>query len=677
MVNHLAGETSPYLLQHSHNPVDWHPWCEQALTLARDSARPILLSIGYSACHWCHVMAHESFEDVEVASVMNDLFINIKVDREERPDLDQVYQTAHQLLTRRPGGWPLTLFLTPDGTPFFAGTYFPRTSRHGLPAFPDLCRQIAEIYRTRPEAVADQNRSLRDALASLAGASDSAADHATLDATALDSGRDFLLRSFDSRYGGFGGAPKFPHATDIAFLLRRGACGDDQALAAAVTTLTRMAEGGLYDQLAGGFCRYSVDARWEIPHFEKMLYDNGPLLVLYADAWVMTREPLFARVVEETIAWVQREMQLPDGGFASSLDADSEGEEGRYYLWDRAEAQALLSEDEWRVAGRHWGLDGPPNFENERWHLRVAAPLASADAPLLDSARHKLLVRRERREHPGRDDKVLTAWNALMIEGVAHAARIFARPDWLASARRALDFVLGELRADGRLLATWREGRAHLPAYLDDHAFLLAAMIEMMQADFRPADLAIATELALTLISRFEDSDAGGFFFTAHDHETLIQRPKPAHDNSLPSGNAVAALSLLRLGRLLGDTDFTDVAERTLRSLQSALTNEGGGVASLLMALDEALAPESTVILRGPREQVADWSTRLARLSHVPGLVLSLPGGIGPLPAILDKPSGNRVSAWVCSGVTCLSPIAEFDELDRVLRSGRMTVANA
>jgi uncharacterized protein len=669
MANHLAGETSPYLLQHSNNPVDWRPWGEQALTLARESGRPILLSIGYSACHWCHVMAHESFEDVEVASVMNDVFINIKVDREERPDLDQVYQTAHQLLTGRPGGWPLTLFLTPDGMPFFAGTYFPKTPRHGMPAFPDLCRQIAEIYRSRPKAVADQNRSLREALASLSGPVLDNAAAAAPDAAALDAGRDFLLRNFDSRYGGFGAAPKFPHATDIAFLLRRGARGDKQALDAAVTTLTRMAEGGLYDQLGGGFYRYSVDAHWEIPHFEKMLYDNGPLLALYADAWVLTREPLFARVVEETVAWAQREMQLPDGGFASSLDADSEGEEGRYYLWDRAEAQALLSEDEWRVAGRHWGLDGPPNFENERWHLRVAAPLASADVPLLDSARRKLLAQRERRVHPGRDDKVLTSWNALMIEGMVRAARIFGRADWLACARRALDFVLRELRADGRLLATWRQGRAHLPAYLDDHAFLLAAMIEMMQADFRPADLAIATELARTLIERFQDSAAGGFFFTAHDHEALIQRPKPAHDNSLPSGNAVAAMSLLRLGRLLGDSSLTDTAERTLRLFRSTLTSQGGGMGSLLVALDEVLAPEPTVILRGPRDEVADWSARLARLTGAPGLVLSLPGEIGPLPAILDKPSGNRVNAWICSGVTCLSPIAEFDELDRVLRS--------
>jgi uncharacterized protein YyaL (SSP411 family) len=671
MTNQLAGETSPYLLQHAHNPVNWWAWSEQALTAARDSDRPILLSIGYSACHWCHVMAHESFEDADVAAVMNDLFVNIKVDREERPDLDQVYQAAHQLLTGRPGGWPLTLFLTPDGTPFFAGTYFPKTPRHGLPGFPDLCRQIAEIHRTRPQAVADQNRSLRAALTTISNpAADAHADAIELDTAAIDVCRDLLLRQVDFRFGGFGGAPKFPHATDIAFLLRRGAHGDMRAREAAVTTLTRMAEGGLYDQLGGGFYRYSVDERWEIPHFEKMLYDNGPLLGLYADAWALTAEPLFARVVEETVTWVEREMQLADGGFASSLDADSEGEEGRYYLWDPDQVRALLTAEEWAIVSRHWGLDGPPNFENERWHLRVAKPLADDDAKALAAARAKLLARREQRIRPGCDDKVLTAWNALMIEGLARAARVFGRTDWLASARRAMDFLLRELRQDGRLLATWRAGRAHLPAYLDDHAFLLAALIELMQADFRPADLATAMELAQTLIARFEDSEHGGFFFTAHDHEVLIQRPKPGDDNSLPAGNAVAARSLLRLGALVADARYVEAAERTLRLFRPSLSNRGAGVATLLMALEEAIAPLPTAILRGPADQVADWAKRLAHTPGADALVLPLPNGLGPLPSMLDKPASTGVNAWVCSGVTCMAPILEFDELCRALQAG-------
>ena len=663
MTNQLAGETSPYLLQHAHNPVDWRPWGEQALALARDSRRPILLSIGYSACHWCHVMAHESFEDAEVAAVMNELFVNIKVDREERPDLDQIYQTAHQLLTGRPGGWPLTLFLTADGTPFFAGTYFPKVPRHGLPGFADLCRQVAAIHRQRPQAIAEQNQSLRAALASLSEPQAESTDGA-LDDLPIAAYRDLLLRSFDPHFGGFAGAPKFPHATDIALLLRLGLRGDEAARAAAVTTLTRMAEGGLYDQLGGGFCRYSVDERWEIPHFEKMLYDNALLIGLYTDAWAATGQPLFARVVEETVAWAGREMQLADGGFASSLDADSEGEEGRWYLWQAEEVRHLLGDAEWQAASRHWGLDGPPNFENRDWHLRVVQPLPAADAELLAAARGKLFAHRQTRVRPGLDDKVLTAWNALMIEAIAHAARVFARGDWLASARRAFEFILGSLRRDGRLLATWRQGRAQLPAYLDDHAFLLAAAIELMQADFQAADPAIAAGLADSLLDRFQDVDRGGFFFTAHDHEALIQRPKPAHDNALPAGNAVAALALLRLGDLLGEPRYLDAAERTLRAMRPLLAGRTGGIATLWQALEELREPRPSVILRGPAEQVRQWSARLAALRC---LAVGLPNGTAPLPEALAKPEGERVAAWVCHGMTCLPAIDDYGELQRLL----------
>ncbi|HZV54800.1 MAG TPA: thioredoxin domain-containing protein [Rhodocyclaceae bacterium] len=591
MPNRLAGETSPYLLQHAENPVDWHPWSEHALTSAREQNKPILLSIGYSACHWCHVMAHESFEDAEVAAVMNELFVNIKVDREERPDLDQIYQTAHQMLTGRAGGWPLTMFLTPDGTPFYGGTYFPKTPRHGLPAFPDICRRVAEIHHQRQDDVAEQNRSLREMLA---GTLPRPAAKVSLDDTPIGAGRDFLLRNFDSRFGGFGGAPKFPHASDLAFLLRRATNDDGRAREAVLTTLTRMAEGGIYDQLGGGFCRYSVDERWEIPHFEKMLYDNGPLLALYADAWKISSEPLFARVVEQTVRWVQREMQLPDGGFASSLDADSEGEEGRFYVWDRDKIGALLTDDEWRVARDHWGLDGPPNFENAHWHLRVVAPVSPADESMLEAARVRLLAQREKRVRPGRDDKVLTAWNALMIEGLAHAARVFERPDWRVLARQALEFLRTTMWRDGRLLATAKDGRAHLPAYLDDYAFLLAAMLEMMQDGYRPDDIEWATQLADTLLDRFEDKTAGGFFFTADDHETLIHRPKPGHDNSMPAGNAVAALNLIRFGKLLGEPRYVEAGERTLLLFQPQMLRQAGGVSSLLMALEEALSPSET-----------------------------------------------------------------------------------
>ena len=653
--NRLAAETSPYLLQHADNPVHWQPWDEQTLTLARQEKRPILLSIGYSACHWCHVMAHESFEDDGVAAVMNRLFVNIKVDREERPDLDQIYQTAHQMLTRRSGGWPLTMFLAPDGTPFFGGTYFPREPRYGLPGFADLCERVAEAFRDRREDITAQAAELRAALADTVPEAGVAA---AFDAAPLAAAEALLARGFDSRNGGFGGAPKFPHPTDLAFLLRRGDAGSRRM---ALTTLTRMSEGGIYDQIGGGFCRYSVDERWEIPHFEKMLYDNGPLLGLCADAWVRGGDPLYARVADETATWVLREMQAPDGGYYSSLDADSEGEEGKYYVWDRREVEHLLTPEESALAIRRWGFDGPPNFENRHWHAKVAGPLDDAEIPLLATAREKLFAARETRIRPGRDDKVLTSWNALMIEGMAHAARAFDRNEWLVSAQRAMDCIRNTMWKDGRLLATARNGRAHLDAYLDDHAFLLSALLELMQAEFRPADLAFAVELADTLLDRFEDRDAGGFFFTAHDHEILIHRPKTGHDNATPAGNGVAAFALQRLGHMLGETPYLGAAERTLQLFWPTIRHTPGGFGSLLRALEEALAPPEIIILKGPAGDMANWCRTLG--ADPRRMVLALPNEISDLPPTLAKPESDRVNAWVCRGVSCSTPTASLHDL--------------
>ncbi|MDD5248783.1 MAG: thioredoxin domain-containing protein [Rhodocyclaceae bacterium] len=652
--NRLAGETSPYLQQHKDNPVAWQPWDAAALEAARTAGRPILLSIGYAACHWCHVMAHESFEDAAVAAMMNRLFVNIKVDREERPDLDQIYQSAHQLLTGRAGGWPLTLFLTPDGTPFYGGTYFPKTPRYNLPGFADLCERVAALFAERGDEIARQNDALRAAL----NQAPAAGDGAPLDAAPLTAARRTLLQSLDREYGGFGGAPKFPHAPDLAFLLD---CGDDEAAAAALLTLDGMAAGGLYDQIGGGFCRYSVDARWEIPHFEKMLYDNAMLLALYAEAWRRTREPGYERVAAATAAWLMRDMQAPQGGYYSSLDADAEGEEGRYYVWQREDIRALLTAAEWRAVERFWGLDRPPNFEHRHWHLRQAAA-APADAALVAGAAQKLLNARAQRVPPGRDEKILSAWNALGVAAMARAARFCERPDWLASARRALDFLRANLWRDGRLLATCKDGRAHLGAYLDDHAYLLAALLEMMQADFRAADLAWAGELAETLLARFEDKEGGGFFFTAHDHEALIQRPKPGFDNATPAGNGVAATALQRLGYLLGEARYLEAARRTLELFRPQLAQPG--CASLLAALAELLAPPAIVLLRGPSAEVAQWQRRLTREWH--GITLALPNGLA-LPAPLAKPESPQVNAWVCSGVSCLAPVGDFDELRRIM----------
>ncbi|MBI5107692.1 MAG: thioredoxin domain-containing protein [Rhodocyclales bacterium] len=654
--NRLSTETSPYLLQHAQNPVHWQPWDEQSLTLARQENRPILLSIGYSACHWCHVMAHESFEDEAVAEVMNRLFINIKVDREERPDLDQIYQTAHHMLTRRSGGWPLTMFLAPDGSPYFGGTYFPREPRYGLPGFADLCQRVAAAYAERRHDIAAQAVELRDAMMDTVPEAPTA--QARFDPAPLAAAEAALARAFDPVHGGFGGAPKFPHPTDLSFLLTRHS---PAGRAMALTTLRHMCQGGIYDQIGGGFARYSVDARWEIPHFEKMLYDNGPLLGLCADAWAQSRDPLFARVAEETAAWVLREMQAPDGGYYSALDADSEGEEGKYYVWTREQLAEALTLEESALAARRWGFDGAPNFENRHWHARIAGELGIGEESLLESARQKLLAAREKRVRPACDDKVLSSWNALMIEGMVHAARIFGRDDWLRSAQRAMDFLRTTMWREGRLLATSRHGRAHLDAYLDDYAFLLSALLEMLQADFRRDHLAFAVELADSLLARFEDPEAGGFFFTAHDHETLIHRPKSGHDNATPSGNGIAAFALQRLGHLLGEPRYLAAAEKALALFWPHLRQSPGGFASLLRVLDESLVPPEIVILRGPAAELPEWTEALG--VQAGRLVLALPNGLRGLPLALAKPESDHVNAWVCRGVTCSAPTARIKDI--------------
>ena len=676
MPNRLSDQTSPYLQQHADNPVDWHPWGEEALALARREDRPILLSVGYSACHWCHVMAHESFEDPEVAEQMNRHFVSIKVDREERPDLDQIYQTAHAMLTQRSGGWPLTMFLMPDGTPFFGGTYFPKHARYGMPGFLDLLPRIAAVYREKREEISRQNTALLEALARTVPA---AAPARELKRGPVDAAMRELLQLFDEVHGGIGQAPKFPHPFELAFCLRRHAVeGGGDALAMTRLTLTRMAEGGIYDQLGGGFCRYSVDQYWSIPHFEKMLYDNAALLVLYSDAWLVTRDPLYRTVVAETAQWVMREMQSPEGGYYSSLDADSEHEEGKFYVWTPDEARALLTSDEYAIVAAHYGLDGPANFEGHLWHLRVAKPLEAvarelgltpdACAARLASARGKLLSAREKRVRPGRDEKVLTSWNALMVHGMARAARIFSEPTWLASARQAREFIRRTLWRDGRLVATCKDGRAHLNAYLDDYAFLLDALLELMEGEFRADDLTLARELADVLLAQYEDQQAGGFFFVSNDHETLIHRPKQGHDGATPSGNGIAARALQRLGHLTGDARYLDAARRTLELFYPLMERQPGACVSLATALEEYLEPPQIVILRGAPDEVEDWRKKLGHTYRPGTLVIGIPAGTAALPAPLDKPAPvARIEAWVCRGVSCLPPISDFAELERSL----------
>jgi len=675
--NRLAGETSPYLLQHAANPVDWYPWGDEAFAYARREDKPILLSIGYSACHWCHVMAHESFEDERVAALMNDLFVNIKVDREERPDLDQVYQMAHAMLTQRSGGWPLTMFLTPDQAPFYGGTYFPKTPRYGLDGFAHLLPRIAAAYREQGPAIAEQTARLK---AALALTNPEAQDPgAALPVAAAERAFAALARSFDAVHGGFGGAPKFPHPLELEFCLRRYAVhGDSSALGIVAVTLARMADGGIHDQLGGGFCRYSVDAEWTIPHFEKMLYDNAALLSVYTDAWRATGDATFARAARGIVAWTLRDMGAAEGAFCSSLDADSEHEEGKFYVWTAAAVQALLAADEWEVARRHWGLDRPPNFEHVAWHLRVVLPLAELARELgipgdvaearLERARAKLFAARERRIHPGRDDKVLTSWNALMIGALARAARAFDDATWLAAAQRAADFLRAVLWREGRLLATYKDGRAHLNAYLDDHAYLLAALLELMQASFRAADLNWAIEIADTLLLRFEDVADGGFFFTSHDHEALLHRPKPAHDNATPAGNGIAAQALLTLGHWLGETSYLEAAERTLRAFARELGDRPSGVSSLLIALEEVVNPPTTVLLRGAVATCAAWQRSLER-AYRPGVRTLDLSRAGDLPGALSRPhqGENAATAWVCAGSSCLPPLHSLQALEAAL----------
>ena len=661
MANRLANQTSPYLQQHAANPVDWYPWGPEALERARREDKPILLSVGYSACHWCHVMAHESFEDPAVAAVMNRLFVNVKVDREERPDLDQIYQSAHQMLAQRPGGWPLTMFLSPDGTPFFGGTYFPKAARFGLPGFPELCERIAAIWRDKQPDIASQNSEVQKALARTLPRR--AARRPELSRDLLRAVLDNLRASFDPRFGGFGAAPKFPHPTDLELCLRKGETD------IAHTTLKRMCEGGIYDQLGGGFSRYSVDAQWMIPHFEKMLYDNGPLLALLADAWLVTGERLYARCAEETAGWIMREMQSPEGGYYSSLDADSEHEEGKFYVWSRDEAQSALTGEEFAVLSPHFGLDQPPNFENRHWHLHVARPVEPGKEGILEKAKQKLFEVRAKRVRPGRDEKVLVSWNALAIRGMAHAGRVFGREPWIASARRALDFIRSRMWRDGRLLATSKDGHAHLAAYLDDYAYLMAALIELLQSEFSLQDLEFAEQLAEVLLAQFEDAEGGGFFFTARDHEALIHRPKPGYDNATPSGNAVAAWGLGRLAALTGEQRYAAAAERTLELFYPMMRDSPAGYGAMTIALDEHLQPPGVLVLRGRPEALAGWQAELARELLPDTTVLAIADSMSGLPPALDKPARPEpVNGWLCRGVNCLLPISDLVDLRRTLK---------
>ncbi len=646
MPNRLANASSPYLLQHADNPVDWYEWGDEALALARERDTPMLLSVGYSACHWCHVMAHESFEDDATAALMNRLFVNIKVDREQRPDLDRIYQLAHQVMQRRGGGWPLTAFLDPHThLPFFIGTYFPREPRHGMPPFRQVLERVAAWYREEPAARAQNNAALADFFGRTGG-SDAPRRDSTNGRTAEELALAALERDFDAEHGGFSPAPKFPHATQLQWLLRRD---DARARRMAHFTLDRMCRGGLFDQLGGGFCRYSVDERWEIPHFEKMLYDNGLLLSTLAE---VDASPVYARAAHLTAGWVMREMQHADGGYFASVDADSEGHEGRYYVWDADAVRAALTADEWTVFKPAFGLDLPPNFEG-RWHLHNATDAELAQ-PAIASASAKLLALRARGGRPATDNKVLAGWNGLMIRGMAMAGRAYGEPTWIESASRAARFVRRELWHDGQLCTSWRDGRVVALSFLDDHAYLLDGLVELLQDAFDAELFEFTIALADALLARFTDSASGGFYFTPDDHERLIQRPKGFSDDATPNGNGVAAYALSRLGHLLGEPRYLDAATATVEAAVAQFGDWPHAHAAVLLALDEQLDPPTLEIYRGTPAQLENVGAAPSRRK----LAFRIPTDLDGLPGQLANQSAldGALTLYRCVGTHCELP---------------------
>ncbi len=609
MANELAGESSPYLRQHADNPVNWLPWSQRALDMAREQNKPILLSIGYSACHWCHVMAHESFEDEATAALMNQHFVNIKVDREERPDIDRIYQTAHQLIARRPGGWPLTMFLSPDScVPFYGGTYFPDKPKYGMIGFCDLLERIAGIFQQEPDTIKQQSQAIQQALIDIEIRENQ--NQRAADLAALKTFDSQLLAAYDTEFGGFGQAPKFPQPAILLQALQRAfhRSPGDPVYAAIEFSLRKIAMGGIQDHIGGGFYRYSVDDKWMIPHFEKMLYDNGQLLQVFAQAFRLTGKSLFADAVDGIVTWLEREMRTDSGAFYAALDADSEGIEGKFYLWTPVEVEQIVGSEAYPAFAYQYGLDQAANFEGA-WHLHSYYDTPQVRekfdfdeqeyAALKTDTREQLLAVRATRIRPGLDDKVLTSWNALVIRGLASAARVFMRQDYFDIAQRCLRALKNECWRDERLLALSASDDRQLPAYLDDYAHLLQAILDCLQYEWSDIDLAFAVKLADQLLDYFADQDHGGFFFTASDHEKLIQRPKSWPDEAMPSGNAVAALALHRLGLLTGRQAYTRTAEKALQSVADNVNQTPFHAASFVALLEAVNRPPYQIILRG------------------------------------------------------------------------------
>jgi uncharacterized protein YyaL (SSP411 family) len=659
MPNRLANESSPYLRQHADNPVDWYPWGEEAFAQARATDRPIFLSIGYAACHWCHVMAHESFADPETATLMNEHFVNIKVDREERPDLDAVYIQAVQMLAGR-AGWPLSVFLTPDGRPFFGGTYFPPEPRYGMPSFRQVLLAVAHAWQNRREELLTGSSQVTEAIRAQMAADLSPAD---LQRETLEAAFESLRAAFDYEHGGWDGGPKFPPSLVLEFLLRyHHRTGEPVAWDMVARTLEAMARGGMYDQIGGGFHRYSVDAYWRVPHFEKMLYDNAQLARVYLHAWQVSGDPFFHAIAEETLDFVLREMSHPAGGFIASLDADSEGEEGKFYLWTAAEIANLLG----NLAGRFnaaYGVTESGNFEG-RNILTFSASFAERQS--LEEARRQLRAARAQRIPPARDHQVLASWNGLMLSAFAEAGRVLKREDYLRRAERCADFLLTHMRrADGRLWHAWSNGKARVNGYLDDFTHVTDGLLELYTATFDPRWYLAAVELTERMIARF--SAPLGFFDTSDDHEALPVRPRNLQDNALPSGNSMAAFVLLRLAGLSGELHYEQLARRSLGAVQALLARYPLSFGQWLVALDYALAPPQEVAIVGdPANADTQALLEVALAGYRPHQVVAMgsPDATLLVPLLAGRPlHEGRAVAYICQGGVCGAPVTDPADL--------------
>jgi uncharacterized protein YyaL (SSP411 family) len=655
MANRLSHETSPYLLQHRENPVDWYPWGEEALGRARDEDRPVLLSVGYSACHWCHVMERESFEDAETAAYMNEHFVNVKVDREERPDVDALYMEAVQAISGQ-GGWPMTVFLDPEGVPFYGGTYFPPDEGRGMPSFRMVMEAVVDAFESKRDEIHQRAPEMRARLGAIGQVEPAAGSPA---APMLVEATERLRAAADMERGGFGGAPKFPPASALELLLARG---EPEVVE---RTLDAMLAGGIYDQLGGGFARYSVDAAWLVPHFEKMLYDNALLARAYLHGWQALGPERYRRICEETLDWALREMRGPEGSFYSAYDADSEGEEGRFYVWTPEQIREVLGAGA-QGAIDFYGVSEGGNFEG-RNILHLAGGAGAPEPNGLVDARRTLCEARAKRVWPGLDDKRLTAWNALMIAALAEAGAVLERDDYLDAARTCAEFIWSQMRdPDGNLLRTHKDGRAHLNAYLEDHAFLLEALLTLYEATFEQHWFERAQSLADTTIARFGDKERGGFFSTSEDHESLIARRKEIGDHPIPSGNSSAAMGLLRLAALTGEHSYAQQAESVFRLFAQPASQHPEAFAHLLRAIDFHLAATKEVALVG--NDLGELS-RVVRSTFRPHIVLAGgPEGAGAPPLLKDRPTiEDRPTAYVCEHFACQAPVTDPGALDELL----------